>query len=347
MRKLTKRTTGKCTLGMYINFLLGEPRRGTCSRLSEIMGLSHDSVNRFLQREEYEPKDIYELVKEQIDPKGGTISIDDTVLDKPYREETEIIGYYWSGKHKESVKGINEISLLYTDINGVVVVINYRIYNKEENKTKNDYFLEMLKEVLVWGLELSYVTGDSWYSSKENLKTIKDAGVGFMFALKGNRLCCEEGKEYKQIQRTEIPETGLLVELKGVGKVKVFKTEFKDGFRYYAQYQPNSESLVNLTYVEFKGIHDQHWRIEQFHRVTKQVCNIEKFQVRTTRAIKNHLFCAICAFIKLEFMRVDNIIANWYQVQRNLFDQVIHTFIQEGINAQGSFEAQLHSLVYA
>ena len=46
-------------------------------------------------------------------------------------------------------------------------------------------------------------------------------------------------------------------------------------------------------------------------------------------------------------MRVDNIIANWYQVQRNLFDQVIHAFIQAGINAQGSFEAQLHSLVNA
>jgi hypothetical protein len=50
--------------------------------------------------------------------------------------------------------------------------INYRIYDKTENKTKNDYFQEMLAEVLGWGLEPAFVTGDSGYSSLENLKMI-------------------------------------------------------------------------------------------------------------------------------------------------------------------------------
>jgi hypothetical protein len=345
MRELTKPSSEKCTLAMYINFLLGEPRRGTCNRMSEIMGISHDSINRFLQREEYEGKDIIELGK--IELEGETLSVDDTVLEKPYSEETEIIGYYWSGKHKKTVKGINQITLVYTDIKGTTVAVNYRIYNKTEGKTKNDYFIEMLEEVLAEGIKPSYVTGDSWYASQENLKTIRDAGIGFLFGLERNRLCCEEGEKYKQIQRTEVPETGLLVELKGVGEVKVFRMEFKNGFRHYVQYTPDLKSLVNLTYSEFKEVHNQHWQIEQFHRVTKQVCNIEKFQVRTTRAIENHIFCAICSFIKLEFMRVDNIIANWYQVQRNLFNQVIHAFIQASINTEGSFESQLRSLVNA
>ena len=315
--------------------------------MSEVMGLSHDSINRFLQREEYEGKDLLDLVKEEIELEGGTLSVDDTVIEKPYSEETEIIGNYRSGNQKRVVRGINQITLVYTDAKGSTVAVNYRIYNKEEGKTKNDYFMEMLEEVLAQGLRPSYVSGDIWYSSKENLKTIKDAGIGFLFGIKGNRLCYEEGKEAKQIQRIEVPETGLLVELKGIGEVKVFKMEFKNGFRYYAQYTPDQKSLVNLTYCEFKEIHDQHWRIEQFHRAVKQVCSIGRFQVRTERAIKNHIFCAICSFIKLEFMRVDNIIDNWYQVQRNLFNQVIYTFIQAGINAQGSFEAQLRSFVNA
>ena len=42
----------------------------------------------------------------------------------------------------------------------------------------------MLDEVLAWGLIPSYITGDSWYSSKENLKHIKHAELGFMFAVK-------------------------------------------------------------------------------------------------------------------------------------------------------------------
>jgi hypothetical protein len=53
--------------------------------LAEILeGLSHDSVNRFLLRERYNPKDLFNFVKGQIDLIGGALSGDDTVIDKPY-----------------------------------------------------------------------------------------------------------------------------------------------------------------------------------------------------------------------------------------------------------------------
>ena len=52
---------------------------------------------------------------------------------------------------------------------------------------KNDYFLEMLDQVLAWGLRPCYVSGDSWYSSAENLKTVKNHGLGLMFAVQSNR----------------------------------------------------------------------------------------------------------------------------------------------------------------
>ena len=347
MRKLTKPSSAECTLPMYVNFLLTEPRRATCCQMSEVMGISHESINRFLLREEYEAKELYEIAKSKINSQGGVLSVDDTVIDKPYSEETEIIRYCWSGKHKRVVKGINLVTLVYTDEEGTTVAVNYRIYNQTEGKTKNDYFIEMMLEVIGWGLKPKYVTGDSWYSSQENLKIIRNCGMGFLFGIEVNRLCREQGSEYKQIQRLKIPKTGLLVELKGVGLVKVFSTEFKNGSRYYAQYVPVLESLVNLTLFDFKRIHAQHWQIELFHRTLKQVCNIEKFQVRTTKAIVNHVFCAICSFLKLEFMRVDNIINNWYQIRRTLFNQVIRTFIQTNINTNDFFESQWHSLVKA
>jgi len=42
-----------------MGFLLGEPKSSACTRLSEVMGISHDSVNRFWSRESYEPKDWF------------------------------------------------------------------------------------------------------------------------------------------------------------------------------------------------------------------------------------------------------------------------------------------------
>lgn len=66
--------------------------------------------------------------------------------------KADLIGYYWSGKHKRVVKGINIITLYYTDPHDFCVPINFRIYDSNDNKTKNDYFREMLEEVLLWGL---------------------------------------------------------------------------------------------------------------------------------------------------------------------------------------------------
>jgi hypothetical protein len=46
--------------------------------------LSHDSVNRFLLRERYELKDLFDEVKVYINLVGGTLSVEDTVIDKPH-----------------------------------------------------------------------------------------------------------------------------------------------------------------------------------------------------------------------------------------------------------------------
>jgi hypothetical protein len=88
-------------------FLLSEPKHGGCSRVSEILeNISQDSVNRFLLPERYEPKDLFDSVKEIINREGGILSVDDTVVEKVYSdvEKAELIGYFWSGKHHKTQK---------------------------------------------------------------------------------------------------------------------------------------------------------------------------------------------------------------------------------------------------
>jgi len=128
IRLRTKRSTAHCDLNIYTGFLIAEPKYGGCNRLGEIFGISNYSVNRFLDRERYEPKDLFDENKSFIDLIGGTLSGDDTVIEKFYSqiEKTELIGYYWSGKYKKAIKGISLITLYYTDLNGVSVPVNYR-----------------------------------------------------------------------------------------------------------------------------------------------------------------------------------------------------------------------------
>jgi hypothetical protein len=116
--------------------LLAESKYPGCTRLAEILsGLSHDSVNRFLLRERYEPKDLFDEVKPHMNLIGGTLSGDDTVIDKPYSDPllTELIGYFLSGKHHRVVKGIQLITLYYTDLLGKSVpsIIEYITTGRE------------------------------------------------------------------------------------------------------------------------------------------------------------------------------------------------------------------------
>jgi hypothetical protein len=87
-----------------------------------------------------------------------------------YRDpkNAELISCFWSGKYHNSTEGINLITLYYSDVYGNSVRINYRIYGKKEGKMKSDYFQEMLKEVIDWGVKPRIVTGDSCYSGVES-----------------------------------------------------------------------------------------------------------------------------------------------------------------------------------
>ena len=84
-------------------------------------------VNRFLLRERYEPKDLFDELKPYINLIGGTVSGDDTVIDKPYSDPTltELIGYFWSGKHHRPIKGINLITLDYTEASGKSLPVSH------------------------------------------------------------------------------------------------------------------------------------------------------------------------------------------------------------------------------
>lgn len=217
-------------------------------------GLSHDSVNRFLLRENYTPRDLFDEVKDHLILVGGIGSGDDSVLDKPYSDpqKTDLIGYFWSGKHKRTVKGINLITLYYTDVTGTSYPVNFRIYDKREGKTKNEYFREMVAQVKEWGLKLAWVTGDSWYSSIENLKFLRHEKVGFLFGIAANRQVSLAKGTQQMVQTLTIPESGLVVYLKEFGWVKVFCQSFKNEVRYYIWQMLDDTELKQLNRQDFR-----------------------------------------------------------------------------------------------
>jgi hypothetical protein len=84
----------------------------------------------------------------------------------------------------------------------------------------------MVEEVSEWGIKAETITTDSWYSSKQNLKFFRDKKLNFGVGLAKNRSVRTNKGKYVRIDSLDIPEDGLIVELKNFGEVKVFKRVF-------------------------------------------------------------------------------------------------------------------------
>lgn len=165
------------------------------------------------------------------------------------------------------------IPLYYSDVNGNLVPINYRIYEKKEGKTKKDYFREMVSEIISWGVKPRIVTGDSWYSGVVKLKFIKNHKLDFIFGIEKNITVSHEPHSYCQVSSLAIPESGLRTHLKEFGLVKLFRKSFKkEASRHYILYLPDESKIQEIKRDEFLIIHDTHWGIETFHRAIKKVC---------------------------------------------------------------------------
>lgn len=162
-----------------------------------------------------------------------------------------------------------------------------------------------------------------------NQQPVGSQKLNFMFGVENNRIVSVERGQYIQIQKFEgwSSEDIETMYLKDYGMVKMCRQMYKNVYRYYVMSTAQLENLESITAVDFNRVHDAHWSIERYHRALKQVCNIERFQVRNENPVKNHIFCAIKAFVQLELMRVEEKISHWYEIKKELYLKVIRDYI--------------------
>lgn len=282
----------------YMTFLTASPKIFTCTEVERVLqeqknAPAHDAVNRLLHRLTPSASVLRNEAIQHVILKKGVLVLDDSTLDKLYAQHIELVSRHWSGKHHAIVKGINLITLLWTD-GDRIIPCDYRIYNKEQDgKTKNDHFSDMLLKAKIQGFEPSCVLFDSWYSGLENLKTIRKYGWYWLTRLKSNRLVNPDGKTNVPVSSVRTTETGKVVHLKGFGFIKLFGITSKDGtIEYWATSHLDMDDLKRLQLSEFS------WKIEEYHRNLKQFCGVERSQVRAARAQRNHIGLAIRTFLR-------------------------------------------------
>ncbi len=316
----------------YVSFLLGTSEGVSCVRIGETLGVSHDMATRFLSMNTFTGKDLFEYAKPRLLLTGGTLTIDDSVADKPYSslESNDLVGFHWSGKHHKSVLGVNLVLLIYTDPNGISLPVNFCLFDPNGEYSKHELMQRMVLQLLGWGLRPNRLTADSWYSALDNLKFLRNQELGFMVGLAKNRIVSRVKGTQLQVGELEIGPEGLEVYLKGFGFVKVFRTVSPKGdVRHYAIFEYGAESMEVIDREVFKYYKKIHWKVEETFRHLKQFCSMEQFYVRKRKQVTNHFFCALRGVQRLLNMHRDGVIQSVGAVRKIIYRDILREYIND------------------
>ena len=223
----------------YIEYLVSTPVNYTCTNLAaHLSGVSHDSITDFLKYQRLASNSLWNIAKSLIDDtQESYLILDDSVQEKPYAREIELVAAHYSGNTHSVVRGISIVNLVHSSVENDYHPIDFRIYAlAHDGKTKNDHFIAMLKEAFhVRHMQAKYVVFDSWYGGSENLKFIHREQRIFYTTIKANRLSSpQKGGGYVHLDAlkwsNEQLQQGIVIRIKSVPfDVWLFKIVAKNG----------------------------------------------------------------------------------------------------------------------
>ncbi len=320
----------KNLLDIYTDYLIAQNQHATATGLSDLLEgqISHDKITRFLNSKKLSSKNLWEYIKPEIrkieQKVGGVLILDDTIEEKTYTDENEIICWHYSHAKGRCIKGVNLLSCLvrYGDI---ALPISYetickdvlfcdiatRKIKRKSSVSKNQMFRLIIAQAVTNEVKFDYVLADNWFGAKKNRGFIHyDMKKKFIIGIKSNRLIALSEKERKKSQYRNLNTLNLkdgekrIVWLKDIFFpvaliTKIFKNE--DGtigtlYLITNDLENNSDRIYE--------VYQKRWRIEEYHKSIKQNASLEKSPTKVVISQKNHIFASIVAYCKLEFLKV-------------------------------------------
>lgn len=343
----------KTLLDLYTDYLISSFGPVTATGLSRLLEgqVSHDQVTRYLASEPKTSVDLWSKVKplvRLVERQDGVLIIDDSIEEKPYTDENELICWHWDHSNNRAVKGINFLTAFY-EVGQVGLPVAFDLVTKTEhyfdpktNKdkrkstiTKNARFRLLLRVCIHNQIKFKYLLTDSWYASAENMRFIYlDLKKHFVVPLQDNRKVAlsEDDQKHgryvkvdsldlpanttRQIWLEEVPFPLLLTK-------EVFKNkDGSTGIRYLVT------SDLTLDFDRITKLYQRRWSVEVYHKSLKQNAALEKSPTRTETTQRNHFFASLCAYIKLESLKIKTGV-NHFSLKSKIYLSALKTAYQE------------------
>jgi len=315
-------------LDLYSDYLISSFGQTTATGLANLLqgGISHDQVTRFLASKPHTSADLWKIAKpfvRRIQSDQAAMIVDDSISEKPYTDENDIVCWHYDHSHHCTVKGINFLTSLYHS-QGVSLPVGFALVAKTEHYidqqdgqakrrspiSKNEHYRTLLEQAVKNQIPFRYVLNDVWYASAENMMFIQHAlGKDFIMPIKSNRkvawsLTDKQQGRYVQVETLALEaNVTATIYLEGVDfPLLLVKQVFvnEDGSKGIL-YLVTSDTT--LSYDDITTIYQRRWNVEPYHKSLKQNASLEKSPTQTVTTQTNHFFAALCAFIKLEMLK--------------------------------------------
>ena len=351
-------------LDLYSDYLISSFGPTTATGLAELMegAISHDQVTRMLASPKMTSREWWLMVKPQvrkIERADGVIIVDDSIIEKPYTDENEIICWHYDHSKGRTVKGINFVTTLYY-AQEVALPVAFEIVSKTETYfdektgkekrrseyTKNERYRRMLQAICNNKIPFEFVLNDLWFASADNMRFVKlDLKKEFIMALKSNRKvalseAAQAKGKYQRIDTLELPEGRTQITyLEGVPFPlhllrQVFTNEDgSTGVRYLVT------SDLTLHADQVITIYQKRWKVEEYHRSLKQNASLAKSPTRTETTQTNHFVATLWSFVKIELLKVQTN-KNHYQLKAQLYLAALSQAFRELRSLQSELSQQ-------
>jgi hypothetical protein len=302
---------------LYTDYLISGNGYATATGLSSLMegDVSHDQITRFLSKQEYNSKDLWKQVKSTvrgIESEDACLIFDDTIQEKKWTKESDIMCWHFDHTVGKSVRGINMLNALYYS-NEVSIPVAFEIVSKpvqysdiktrkvkrKSEVTKNELMRDMIKVAINNNLKFSYILMDTWFSSKENFEFIVKNQKDFIAALKSNRLFATSLEDKHNGDFISVSELELSDKQSIRGYVKGYDNEVVIVRRIFTN-KDGSKGVLNLICSDtdldgdaISTIYEKRWKVEEFHKSLKHNVDLAKSPTKTIRTQSNHIYLSV------------------------------------------------------
>ena len=338
---------------IYQDFLISSYGKIEVTKFSKILGkgFSHDRFTKQLLLDEDLDNDtklwqtIKTFLRDYENEESGCIIVDDSLLHKPYSKTNGVVCRHFDHVSGKNIKGIMMLNFQYTDDSGISIPLGYEIITKTEDKwndkyqkhikkskfTKNEIMRDKL-QLLHYNNEVKYryILMDKWFATSDNIEFID--GIlkkKFITPIKKNRKVALSLKDKNKGRYVSINSIDMgacsnrLIYLKGCDiPLNIGRQIVKNGNDGEPLYLYLVTNDMDLSFQKTLEIYQKRWKIEEYHKSLKQNLKIEHSPTKVELSQRNHINLSICAFIKLEKLRL-NYKINHFAIKEKIYIEAL------------------------